>query len=272
MTAERDAAAVDALADWSTWVPFAGDLTDVPRLPGVYMLRQPGAPGVVYVGMAGERAGSGVPQGLRGRLTVYKRGRGAVSGFGEAALDRALADPDWVAGQLDALRADGPKRAKVWAQEAIEHLRAEVRWAVTDTAADARNLEGRAIALLARHGLWNRPVGGAADPAGDVVGDAPGPGQVFTVRGHQIDLDVLYREMHRHAVAGPDGELVFAGNSPDVPAVKRLVHTLFGVPVSTGIHPVNNEVRSEVRDRLRLLGWASKDPGRTGRYVLHRDL
>lgn len=215
-----------------------------------------------------------MPQGLRGRLTVYKRGRGAVSGFGEAALDRALADPDWVAGQLDALRADGPKRAKVWAQDAIEHLRSEVRWAVRDTAADARDLEARVIALLARHGLWNRPAGAAPDQTGDVVGDAPAPapGQVFTVQGHLIDLDVLYREMHRHAVAGPDGELVFAGNSPDVPAVKRLIHTLFGVPVSTGIHPVNNEVRSEVRDRLRLLGWASKDPGPSGRYVLHRDL
>jgi hypothetical protein len=271
MTVEQDAAAVNALADWSPWVPFAGDLADVPRLPGVYMFRQPGTPGVVYVGMAGERAGSGVPQGLRGRLTVYKRGRGAVSGFGEAALDRALADPNWVAGQLEKLRADGPKRAKVWAQDAIEHLRAEVRWAVRDTAADARDLEARVIALLASHGLWNRPARAAADPTGDVE-EAPEPAQVFTVRGHHIDLDVLYREMHRHAVTGPEGELVFAGNSPDVPAVKRLIHKLFGVPVATGIHPVNNEVRSEVRDRLRLLGWASKDPGRSGRYVLHRDL
>lgn len=52
-------------------------------------------------------------QGLRGRLTVYGRRRGAVSGFGEAALDRALADPDWIAAQLEALRTSGAKRTKV---------------------------------------------------------------------------------------------------------------------------------------------------------------
>jgi hypothetical protein len=42
--------------------------------------------------MAAERRG----QGIRGRLTVYRRGRAAVSGLGEAAMDRALRDPDWL--------------------------------------------------------------------------------------------------------------------------------------------------------------------------------
>lgn len=46
---------------------------------------------VVYVGMAGERSG----KGLRGRPDIYLRGRGAVSAFGEAALDRALSDVAW---------------------------------------------------------------------------------------------------------------------------------------------------------------------------------
>lgn len=54
------------------------------------MFRTPETHEIVYVGMAGERAASGTPQGLHGRLTAYQRGRGAVSGFGEAALDRAL--------------------------------------------------------------------------------------------------------------------------------------------------------------------------------------
>jgi len=41
--------------------------------------------------MAGERRG----QGIRGTLTVYQRGRGAVPGLGEAAMDRALGDSGW---------------------------------------------------------------------------------------------------------------------------------------------------------------------------------
>jgi hypothetical protein len=57
------------------------------RLPGVYLARQGDHDDLVYVGMAGERRG----QGIKGRLIVYSRGKAAVSGLGEAALDRALA-------------------------------------------------------------------------------------------------------------------------------------------------------------------------------------
>jgi hypothetical protein len=76
----------DPLADWSPWLPFEAAVQQAPLLPGVYMARTPGATNeVVYVGMAGERRG----RGIRGRLTVYQRGRAAVSGLGEAVMDRA---------------------------------------------------------------------------------------------------------------------------------------------------------------------------------------
>lgn len=81
---------VDALAEWSLWLPFVEAAAAAPRLPGVYMTKDSAQ--VVYVGMAAERRG----QGIRGRLTVYRRGRAAVSGLGEAAMDRALRDPDWL--------------------------------------------------------------------------------------------------------------------------------------------------------------------------------
>ena len=108
-----------ALTEWSEWRAYEEAVGDAPRLPGVYLFRAPSTGQVVYVGMAGERAGGGRPQGLRGRLSVYKSGKGAVSGFGEAALDRALADPVWVEQQLALLRSNGPRRAKLWAADAI---------------------------------------------------------------------------------------------------------------------------------------------------------
>ena len=82
----------DTLAEWSPWYPFDDACKEAPRLPGVYMARLSIDGPVVYVGMAGERRGTGV----RGRLTVYSRGRAAVSGMGEAAMDRALADVAWM--------------------------------------------------------------------------------------------------------------------------------------------------------------------------------
>jgi hypothetical protein len=71
----------DALADWSLWLPFVEAVAAAPRLPGVYMAKDSAQ--VVYVGMAAERRG----QGIRGRLTVYRRGRAAVSGGGAASLN-----------------------------------------------------------------------------------------------------------------------------------------------------------------------------------------
>lgn len=87
---------------------------------------------------------------------MYWTGKGAVSGFGEAALDRALADPDWVAAQLRGLREHGPKRAKDWARDAVSRLSLEVSWAVCPDRADAAYLEGQVVGLLHRHWVWNR--------------------------------------------------------------------------------------------------------------------
>jgi hypothetical protein len=101
---ESSYAVVETMADWSPWVPFDIGAITAPRLPGVYMAREgPDGP-IVYVGMAGERAGSGKPKGLWGRLGVYGSGKGMVSELGEAASDRALADPDW--------RRETPRRGR----------------------------------------------------------------------------------------------------------------------------------------------------------------
>jgi hypothetical protein len=155
--AAREAhAEVNDLAEWSEWSPFEFARRIAPREPGVYLLREPDTGAIRYVGMAGERAGGGRPQGLYGRLAVYWTGKGAVSGFGEAALDRALADPAWVEQQLADLREHGPKRAKDWARDAVLRLGLEVSWAVCADRGDARYLEEQVVAALRAHGLWNR--------------------------------------------------------------------------------------------------------------------
>lgn len=148
-------AELDRLAEWSEWLPFEDARRAAPREPGVYLLREPRSGVIRYAGMAGERAGGGRPQGLRGRLAAYWTGKGAVSGFGEAALDRALADPDWVEAQLDALRHNGAKRAKEWAADAITRLELECRWAVSADRDDALYLERQVVALTRAYGLWN---------------------------------------------------------------------------------------------------------------------
>ncbi|WBQ05421.1 hypothetical protein [Kribbella sp. CA-293567] len=149
-------AEVRELAEWSDWMPFEAAVPSAPREPGVYLLREPVTAVIRYVGMAGERAGGGRPQGLYGRLRVYSNGRGAISGFGEAALDRALADPAWLEQQLLDLRHHGPKRAQDWAREAVLRLDLEVAWSVTPDSHDARYLETRIQTLLRTTGLWNR--------------------------------------------------------------------------------------------------------------------
>ena len=80
-------------------MPFLKGCDTAPRTPGVYMAND--AADVVYDGMAAERRG----QGIRGRLTVYRRGRAAVSGLDEAAMDRALADPRWLQQRLQQVEA-----------------------------------------------------------------------------------------------------------------------------------------------------------------------
>ncbi|WP_174843645.1 hypothetical protein [Cryobacterium sp. TMT1-19] len=143
--------AVDDLADWSDWASFATAAPVAPLTPGVYQMRTRDGV-IVYVGMAGERKG----QGIRGRLSIYRRGKGAVSGFGEAALDRALADATFLEEHLDAVRAGQPTRASVWAQDAIRLLDVEIRWAECATQGNALALESAVVEILKTHSIWNR--------------------------------------------------------------------------------------------------------------------
>ena len=144
--------ATDSLAHWSPWRPFPAAASEAPRDAGVYMFREASTGAVVYAGMAGPRHGNGI----RGRLAVYRTGKGAVSGLGEAALDRALADADWVGDRLTDLHAGKPQRAKEWAALAVTRAGLEVRWTSTSDAVTARTLEKRVIAALRAASLWNR--------------------------------------------------------------------------------------------------------------------
>lgn len=157
MTDSADAVA--HLASWSPWVPFATGRGDAPRLPGVYMVRERTTGLVVYVGKAGlrDRGGKGTPKGLHGRLQVYARGRGAVSGLGMACLDRALSDPTWLRERLTEAEAGAPRDALGWAALAVERADLELRWVTTTSAAEASTLEEKVLVALAGAGvLWNR--------------------------------------------------------------------------------------------------------------------
>ena len=151
-------AAVEALAGWSPWVPFAEALWKAPRLPGVYLAREGRGGPIVYVGMAGERAGTSgrSPKGLRGRLGVYASGKALTSGLGEAVADRAFADAAWLQERLAEAERGEPRRAKEWGKAAFERADLHVRWAVTADKAAALDLEARCGRLLAHLGLWNR--------------------------------------------------------------------------------------------------------------------
>lgn len=190
MTPDRDAAysTVDEIANWSEWQPFSSATRIAPRVPGVYQLRLKSGL-IVYVGMAGERRG----QGIRGRLSVYRRGRGAVSGFGEAALDRALSDVNFIEEHLDHVKAGTPSRASAWARDAIQWLDVDVRWAACTTGEAASVLERAVVELLLVHGIWNRVAVTAVrapTPADIVVGLAAelGVGSLTTVARLTYDL------------------------------------------------------------------------------------
>lgn len=150
----EDVTATDRLRlgdfEWSTWHTLDVAAREATIHPGVYVARS--GNDLVYVGMAGERRGMGV----RGRLQIYARGRGAVSGLGEAALDRALADPVWLRARLDSLHADGPARAKDWARDAIRYADLQVCWTVAPDAQTAKAWEHRILEELEDVALWNR--------------------------------------------------------------------------------------------------------------------
>jgi hypothetical protein len=135
---------------WSDWMPLEEAAGSATTRPGVYVARS--GEELVYVGMAGERRG----QGVRGRLRIYARGRGAVSGLGEAALDRALADEAWVTRQLEQARHHGPQRTKDWAIAAVRRASLDVCWTPAESAEQARDWETEALLELEDAALWNK--------------------------------------------------------------------------------------------------------------------
>jgi hypothetical protein len=140
-------------------VPFGEALASAPLVPGVYMAREGTTGPIVYVGMAGERAGrtgAGAPKGLRGRLGVYVSGKGLASGLGEAVMDRALADPVWLRVRLAEAEAGEPLRAKAWGRAAFERAQLHLRWTTTADRASAVVLERDVLAVLRDADLWNR--------------------------------------------------------------------------------------------------------------------
>jgi len=116
------------------------------------MAALPGTGEIIYVGMAGERHG----RGIRGRLAAYQSGRGVVSGFGQAAMDRVLRDVDWVRGRLADLEAGTVATMKDWATAAIVRIDPRIRWTVTQDRAGAQELERLVLAALASEDLWNK--------------------------------------------------------------------------------------------------------------------
>lgn len=136
--------------EWSPWHPLEQAATEATTSPGVYAARSDDQ--LVYIGMAGERRGLGV----RGRLQIYVRGRGAVSGLGEAALDRALADPAWLAQRLTTLLTEGPSRSKDWAVAALHRAAVELCWVPAPDGPTAREGETQALQELEDVALWNR--------------------------------------------------------------------------------------------------------------------
>ncbi|MBE8519460.1 hypothetical protein ILP97_18445 [Amycolatopsis sp. H6(2020)] len=102
--------------------------------------------------MAGERRG----QGIRGRLTIYARGKTLASGLGETVFDRALADPAWLRNRLTEVEDGHAQRAARWGMLAFERADLHICWTVTPDGTAARSLEKRVLVGLRNHALWNR--------------------------------------------------------------------------------------------------------------------
>jgi hypothetical protein len=145
-------AAIEDFAEWSAWVPLAVARAEAPTAPGVYLAREGSDGPIVYVGMAGERRG----RGIRDRLNVYSTGKGLVSGLGEAAMDRALADPAWLRERLREVEQGHPMRAKAWGQAALTRADLHICWAVTGDRLSALALERAVLRTLTNVELWNR--------------------------------------------------------------------------------------------------------------------
>lgn len=80
-----------------------------------------------------------------------------MSGLGEAALDRALADPAWLRDRLSDVDAGRQDRARWWAAAAIDRAGLQLCWATTEDGDAAKALERAVLDVLADSPhLWNR--------------------------------------------------------------------------------------------------------------------
>jgi hypothetical protein len=149
-------ALLNRVAEWTEWMSLTASVASAPRLPGVYRVREGSTGPLVYIGMAGERAGGRTPKGLRGRLGVYLSGKALTSGLGEALADRAFADAAWLRSRLKQLEAGRPQRAREWGRATIDRVDPYVSWTTTVDRATAKALEARCIRCLEEHQLWNR--------------------------------------------------------------------------------------------------------------------
>lgn len=150
---------IAGLADWTAWQKFtAANVATVSKAPGVYLFRRSAAwpvavaGEILYVGRAGERRGKGVQE----RLRVYVSGRAPHSGLGNLALERALADGDWLRDRLRRVDAGEVMTVQKWARDAVSWADLEFSIASTQDDRSSELLEAATIAALRAHALWNR--------------------------------------------------------------------------------------------------------------------
>lgn len=144
-------------AAWSPWLAFTpANVATAPMTPGVYLFRRsttsPNANDIVYVGRAGERRGKGV----RERLRVYVSGRAPHSGLGNLALERALADVNWLRDRLERVESGETMTVQDWARDAVASADLDFSFATTADGAASVRLEHETIAALHARELWNR--------------------------------------------------------------------------------------------------------------------
>lgn len=168
---------------------------------------------VIYIGMAGERKGSGKGQGIQGRLNVYASGKGLASGLGEAVFDRALADPDWLSARLAELKSIGPLRAKHWGVEAFRRADLHIRWTTTTDRRAAADLEDQLV-REAGTTLWNKASVRAAEYSELLV----------AATDHQVHPRPIETPSATHAVTQPVTDVDLRKNQIRIPSRFR---TLF---------------------------------------------
>ena len=76
--------------------------------------------------------------------------------FGEAVMDRALADVHWLRERLADVEQGRPLRAKAWGQAVFARANLHVCWAITGNRRRAFELERAVLLALNRSDLWNR--------------------------------------------------------------------------------------------------------------------